>query len=264
MGMALDVSNFDWSIAGNLQGQSPNILSALDFKSITSLGYFIKGIYTPLKKIEIIVYYQQSKTISGHGTDIDYQDDNRSNPIYNLSFISNKGTLHMFKGGGRTLLLNKEWINCGTSIHYSASAQNFHILSPEMAALESTYQAKFKGIDFNVDTEVKLKCIAVLLALGVGHTNYRAEANWNLQDIFMHPVSFSHAANGIEKTVDLSLNYKISGVLSLTFGGSFTNNKVSEGIDTSFLVTNKNITTQFNGASKTRYQAIAGLTFTCL
>lgn len=45
--------------------------------------------------------------INGYGSDIDYKDDNRTNPTFEKNFRSNKGNLILFKGG------------IGTPIHLS-------------------------------------------------------------------------------------------------------------------------------------------------
>ncbi|MGY0408457.1 MAG: hypothetical protein ACWIPJ_08905 [Polaribacter sp.] len=98
-GTNFNVSNLKWSIAGNLDGQSPNILSELKFNKIMSLGYYFKGNYAPVTYLNLSVFYQQNKVISGNGYDTDYKGDNRTNPTFEKAFISNKGDFISFKGG---------------------------------------------------------------------------------------------------------------------------------------------------------------------
>lgn len=74
-GGAVNVNNFDWSIAGNLQGRSPNILSELIFKDIKSLVF--RGYIQALEMLELNTFYQGNGVLSGKGTDTDYGSDNQ-------------------------------------------------------------------------------------------------------------------------------------------------------------------------------------------
>jgi len=89
-GATYNISNFEWSIAGNLEGEAPNILSELKFDKITSFGYYLKGNYTPVTYLKFFAFFQQNKVVNGSGSDIDYKDDNRTNPTFEQEFISNK------------------------------------------------------------------------------------------------------------------------------------------------------------------------------
>lgn len=43
IGSNVSVDNFRWSIAGNIDGKSPNILSELNYSNITSIGGYVEG-----------------------------------------------------------------------------------------------------------------------------------------------------------------------------------------------------------------------------
>ena len=102
------ITDLTWSIAGNMQGQSPNILSELTFKNITGFGGYLDGVYTPTKYTELNAFYQLSGIVSGKGTDVDYQDDNRTHPTFNGTFSSNNGRMEVFRTGANVYFIHKE------------------------------------------------------------------------------------------------------------------------------------------------------------
>jgi len=262
-GMAFDVSTLQWSIAGNIEGQSPNILSELNFNTITSLGYFLECRYSPINRLEIVTYYQANKVLSGEGTDFDYSDDNRTNPIYGLSFVSDKGNLNVVKIGVRTPLFKSKVVGFFTALNYLYNGQDFNILSPEEKELRSTYKTKMHGIHLALETDTQLSnTVSVLFSFACAYSSYRAEADWNLRDIFKHPISFLQTSNGINMDGSLQVNYQINSVISVAMGARYGRTKVFRGTDTSFLASNVNVSTQFNGALYTRYGSMLGAKIT--
>lgn len=170
------VNNFDWSVAGNPQGKPPNILSELTFKNILSFGYFMEGSYSPTDLLEIKVYFQRSQVVSGKGTDIDYNDDNRTNPTFEQNFISNKGILNVFKTGIQTNLLKSKKITLSPTIFYVASAHLFFILSSENLDLKSTYEANSKGAEIALTSKMVItKKITTSLSFDCHFIKYNAE-----------------------------------------------------------------------------------------
>lgn len=258
--MAFDVSNLRWSIAGNEEGQSPNILSELDFKSVNSLGYFLEFRYSPIQRLEIFAYYQNNKVVSGKGTDVDYAGDNRTNPIYDLSFVSDIGRLNIIKVGVRTPFLKINATDFLAGVNYLDNSQDFYILSPDENELRSTYKTKMSGIQLGLMTDTKLTSnLSAFLSFGFTSVTYRAKADWNLRDVFKHPLSFLQTSNGIDLDGSLKLRYQINSVFSVMAVGSYFRTKVHKGTDTAFLISNVDVSTQFNGAVNTRYGAMLGI-----
>jgi hypothetical protein len=259
-GLAYNISDLTWSIAGNSQGQSPNILSELDFKSVASLGYFLEGRYSPLRNFYFILYYQHNSVFSGKGSDVDYQGDNRTNSTYQLSFSSNRGQLDMIRTGINTTLLKRNAINFTAGIYYRSNIQEFYILSAEDPDLESIYKMKMKGMELTVDADIDLgRNVSALLSFSCGYINYRGEANWNLREIFMHPLSFLQTSKGISTGGEVRFDYRISPLFSLTIGGTYSRIKIFKGTDTSYLITDTEVSTQFNGAKNNNYGSTVGI-----
>lgn len=253
-GGAININNFNWSIAGSLQGQSPNILSELHFNKIISLGFFMEGIYKPIKRLELSTFYQQNEAISGKGTDVDYKEDNRSNPTYEETFLSNKGRLAIFKVGANFWFLHRNRIRLGAGIFYRSTTQNFYILKFDLEDLNSDYQARWKSSDLSVQGNYQInRNLLMGTTFNYSFTRYNAEANWNLIGAFMHPLSFSQHSRGKGFDTGLKLSYKVNNSLSFTMDGTVGKTKTFKGIDKSYLQDNTQVFTQFNGANNDTY-----------
>lgn len=258
--MGYEVNNFRWSIAGNLQGQSPNILSELKFKEIVSLGYYIRGSYLPFNFLKLKAYYKQNYTISGNGTDIDYEDDNRTNPIFDQAFRSNKGWHKLLKGGvGIPLSLFRKIKVC-PSIFYYQQNQKFYLLSNEEKDLRSKYKTTMRGIELSLSSHIELSnYLYTSITLNHRFVNYKAEADWNLIDIFQHPLSFSHSSEGYGSKVNIDIGGHISKTFSIVVGGMLDGTIIKNGIDTTYLITGNEVLTRFNGAKNLMYGFKLGL-----
>lgn len=259
-GTTYNTNNFNWSIAGNLEGSFPNILSELKFNKITSLGYYLKSNYTPLAYLKFFSFFQQNKVINGNGSDIDYKDDNRTNPTFENNFISNKGDFVSFKGGIGTPIRLSTKINITPALFYCLTKQKFYILSNEIQDLRSIYKANMQGVEISMKGNIQLnKIIYSSLILNYHFVNYKAEANWNLIDIFQHPLSFSHISNGTGFGVNALLGCNMSKMFSIIVSGSLNTTTIRKGTDITYLITENEILTQFNGAKSILYGLSLGI-----
>lgn len=248
-GTALAVNNFTWSVAGNSQGQSPNILSELHFNNITSLGLFLNGTYSPTGYIRFDAYYQRNGVLRGNGTDTDYAGDNRTNPTFDQPFSSDAGHLEIFKAGVKSIFLRRQKIKLGAGLAYRNTLQNFVILSPELTTLRSTYTARWRGPDLSIEAIYNIsRSISVGADFSYSPIRYKAEANWNLIDIFEHPLSFEQEAKGRSMEVGVNFRYTLNHFLSLSLNGQLGNNSAYRGKDVSYLKNGSQISTQFNGS----------------
>jgi hypothetical protein len=259
-GVSTNISDLKWSIAGNMQGQSPNILSELKFNSITSVGYYIEASYKPLEGIKLFAHYQNSETINGHGTDIDYQNDDRQIPTYNLSFASGSGKLNIFRTGINTPLIRREKIDFSTGLNYQYNSQIFYILRDDNAELESTYKAKTEGVELYIETSLSItRHLTSSLYMNGGYVKYIAIANWNLQNVFMHPLSFMQISKGMTTGGGIDIGLKISPIFNLFLDTGYDRTAVFKGVDTSYLSTGIQMSTQLNGVNIIRYYTKLGV-----
>lgn len=253
-GMTYEVNNFKWAIAGNLQGHSPNILSELKFNEIVSVGYYVNGSYSPFKFLKLTAYYKQNYTINGSGRDTDYKDDNRTNPTFDQIFKSNDGWRNVLKGGIGVPINISRRIKTSPSIFYYQLNQKFYLLSDEDKGLRSTYKSDIQGVEFSLVTHIELSDF-LYTSLGINYrfVKYKAIADWNLIDIFQHPLSFSHTSKGYGSGINIVFGGHISETLSIVIGGALDTIIIKNGIDTTYLITGNEVLTQFNGAKNLIY-----------
>jgi hypothetical protein len=260
MGSNFNESNLVWSIAGNLEGHSPNVLSELKFNSIKSLGYYLSGSYSPLTYLRFSVYYHRNEGISGNGLDTDYRDDNRTNPTFEKNFMSNEGGFTVFNGGIGTPIELSNKLIISPTIFYYLSKQQFYLLADQMKDLKSIYQADMHGMKISIDANIRLsKIIYSSLTLSYQIVDYKAKANWNLIEVFKHPLSFSQASKGSGFDVNGGFEGEINNTFSIITRGSLSSISIRKGIDTSYLITEKEISTQFNGAKNIIYGLQIGI-----
>jgi hypothetical protein len=255
-------SDFNWSIAGNMQGQSPNILSELQFNKVTSLGVYIEGSYRPLKWLELNGSWQKNGTISGDGVDTDYEGDNRTHPIYNQTFTSNRGWLESFTAGAQVYFLSRERYRLKAGLFYTSSTQNYYLLNPDLEELRSTYTAKWHGPKLSIGADYNCnKKWTITAAFAYYLVKYKAAANWNLIPQLMHPVSFRQTADGNMVDGQLGLSYALNASWSLSLTGLIGRAETDKGLDVTYMRNNNQISTQFNGAHNNYYGLRIGAGF---
>ncbi|HEY1165608.1 MAG TPA: hypothetical protein VGE90_10585 [Chitinophaga sp.] len=263
-GGAVNSSDFNWSIAGNMQGQSPNVLSALQFNKVTSVGIYIEGSYRPFKWLELNGSYQKNGTISGDGVDTDYEGDNRTHPTYNETFTSDRGWLETFTAGAQACFLSRERYRLKAGLFYTSSTQNYYLLNADLEDLRSTYTAKWYGPKLSIGADYNCnKKWTLSAAFAYYLVKYKATANWNLIAALMHPVSFRQTANGNMVDGQLGLRYALNSFCSLSLTGLIGRAETSKGLDVTYTRTNNQISTQFNGAHNNYYglRIGAGISF---
>ncbi len=119
-----------------------------------------------------------------------------------------------------------------------------------------------EGIKMIIDGTISLgKAYYSSLIFSWYAVDYRAEADWNLIDIFQHPLSFSHDSKGYGYEIRLFFSRKVFNNISVFAGGSLNTTSIQRGIDTTFLANGNEIITQFNGASSHLYGIQIGIRY---
>ncbi|WP_352432929.1 hypothetical protein ABDD95_07080 [Mucilaginibacter sp. PAMB04274] len=248
-GVATGTSKLTWSIAGNSEGKSPNILSELKWNRIASAGIFFNSEYRPISFLSGYIKFQQNFIYHGTGTDVDYQGDDRSNPTYDEGFTSSKGSLKNLETGISLTPLELQKVTLQVGIAYLSDTQQLFILNTGFDNLNSTYTASWKGLMPHAGARIDISKRVLLKAVcKYALVNYNATADWNLIETFMHPISFLQHANGQGVTGEVVINVKVSRSCSIFASTTFTHFKTNIGVDESFLQNGNRLLTQFNGA----------------
>lgn len=262
VGAGYEINNFDWSIAGNLDGQSPNILSELKFNRITSVGVYALGKYKVTNRFKVNVFYQRNGVTSGQGTDIDYASDNRTNPTFNETFLSNKGVMQILKAGGNYSFFKKSKLTLAGGLHYIAGSGTYYLLSDRLSDLESSYRVKLQAVELSLNADY-LAGSAIMISANVGYSisRYKGTADWNLIDVFKHPVSFVQRSNARGIMGEVNVKYQFSKHLAIAGSGIINHTAINKGTDVSYLKNNTEIQTRFNGGDLVSYGVRCSLVY---
>ncbi len=205
LSMAYQTDDFKWSIAGNSQGQNPNILSEVSWQNLQGPTYYL-GIYLPIfSKIALQASYGQFFILNGRVNDTDYLEDNRTSPSFTVDLESNKGNSRNFQLG-----LSYQWqlnkIKLKPILAYNLSQQLLYL--QDNNNLNSSYKTNWYGVMAGLNVKYPLlKSLEFSHNLDYHQLKYRAVANWNLIENFAQPESFKHYANG----------YAISGATKVMY-----------------------------------------------
>lgn len=243
----IETSNFNWNIAGNMLGEKPNILSELNFKNLLSLGTGIGLSYKPYKVLELSASYAFLRNLSGKGTDIDYQEDNRTGQTSLLYFESENGWYSQLNLSVLYLFFKDTKFNLGAGINVFVYRRKFGLHSTEDSDLTSYYKYRTDGFGLKIKKDYQISPIFSLQGdFIMNRVYYNSYGNWNLINNFEHPKSFTHLSKGINIGYSLRFSTKIKNQFSIFFVYDYLTEKTSDGVDTLFLKNGSRPTTKLN------------------
>ena len=243
------VQDVSWSIAGNINGQNPNIYSELRWINQRGPNGTLLLKYIAFKNVFVSASISQSRINGGYITDTDYENDDWNGQNFHIQLPSSKGkTINGYGVIGYRL-----WLGTGFSIDaatgYVHNKQDLYINDPNNPELNSKYMNAWKGITLMIDPKYDLSSRSKLYAmLRYSQLKYHAIADWNLVSEFAHPESFRHNANGYAIELGAGIAYKISSRLEVFGQGNIFRWNTGNGTDRSFLSDGGTHSTQFNGS----------------
>jgi len=258
--------NFHWSIAGNLNGQNPNIYSELKWQHQGGQSIAANVQWNVWKRFSLYASYNRQSISSGSVTDTDYGADNRTNPTYHETFNGDEGSTSLWNAGAGFILINNERFSLVPYVGYTMSKQSLHLLdrTGNFPDLNSTYQPNWKGAFLKVTSSVRIiKNLKFTADVTYNQVNYNSKANWNLIQTFQHPVSYRHHASGYGIDAGGQFVYTLYHNLNIHAGGGYFNWQTGNGTDELYLNNGQVDKTQMNGAVNKgfRVQGGVGLAF---
>lgn len=243
-----------WSIAGNLQGGSPNIYSELIWKHVNGLLCAADVRWKAWRSLEVYARFSMVSISGGKVTDTDYHGDNRTGVAYYGYFDAGRGNLlsgelrvgyRLSLGGGITIT---------PAIGYGGDRQLLYILpyaGNAPSALNSTYDALWKGFTGSVSAVFPLgRRWEADPSLTYHQTSLTGTADWNLIDDFQHPISFRDHADGYGVVPALSLVFHLRSHWSVLAHGSYGYWKTGTGVDELYMSSGTTSLTQYNGCRR--------------
>jgi len=277
------VDDLDWNIAGDINGNNPNILSELEWEGLESFQLKIanKTVFNQLFLLRSSLAY--GWIFDGENQDSDYLGDDRTFEFSRSNNNSDDGNmLDASFGLGWQFTFGRNDFVMAPVIGYSYHEQNLTmtdgyqtlstpLFTPDLgpfSGLDSTYETEWKGpfigLDFTFRTDEKSKItpeIETFISLEYHWADYYAEADWNLRTDFAHPKSFEHEADGYGIVFSTGLKFIFHYHWLLNINLDYQNWTTDPGTDRTFFSNGTIAETQLNEVNWTSYAIMAGIEY---
>ena len=275
--------NFDWNIAGNINGNNPNILSELTWSDI-KIFQLKGGINSVIGK----AFYLRGALdygwiFDGGNQDADYNGDNRTLEWSQSNNSTDQGSVwDATLGIGYQFKAASDKLRIIPLLGYSYSDQYFNItdgyqtvsepaLAPAgetplplgpFAGLDSSYEAEWwgpwVGIDLWFDPSEKMSLYA---GFEYHWADYQGDANWNLRSDFAHPTSFEHNADGTGIIMTLGGEFLLVKPWFLSLYINYQDWSTDPGLDTLYYADGSISQTRLNEVNWDSFAIMLGLTY---
>lgn len=255
------VDRFDWTIAGDMNGANPNILSELAWRNMDIVQARL-GLEAQLSRLHLRARGGYGEARDGENRDSDYLSDNRTNEF---SRSNNRGDGKFkeatvaagyrfdFQPDGPRHMHFLPLIGYAVNRQELVMTEGFQTIpaTGSFDGLNSTYDAEWAGpwVGFSWWETDDSRNLTVSLDVEYHRPDYEAEANWNLRADFAHPRSFQHWADGRGVVVSVNSSYGLTEHLALIFGFDYRSWDTDAGLDRVYLSDGSTLETQFNSAN---------------
>lgn len=272
-----------WSIAGDLQGNNPNVLSELTWSDL-SIYQLKLGNRTVIKdRVYVRGYLDYGTVVSGNNQDSDYAGDNRTQEFSrSINGVDGNHVWDASVGvGPRFSFLNSTLAIC-PMLGFAVSEQDLNIVdgyqvitAPPLTTptgpingLNSQFQTRWEGPWLGVDlfflipnTKGPFSNVGVMFTAEYHWVNYDAEANWNLREDFAHPVSFSQEADGSGYAAGAAILFEIKNRWGIHAGMNVREMTTDAGLDRTFYVDGTTDDTRLNEVRWRSFTFEAGVSY---
>ncbi len=282
VGYQLD--QFDWNIAGSLEGQKqPNILSELSWENLDVFYVGVDGKLLLDNTLYIRGRLGRGDVVSGENRDSDYCNDNRTGE-FSRSNNRSGGYLEssMFGVGvlfdglwNRNIYLIPQ-IGLSRYRQYLTIADGQQTVANtcpflgiykepsigELSGLDSSYEALWNGQWMGVELWWELNTKhALLFNVEYHQMDYAAKARWNLRRDFAQPVSFRQSGNGTGNVFSLTWEYWMTPYQIVFVEAQHQVWRVENGLDTVYFRNGQKASTRLNEVNRYSRRISVGLEF---
>lgn len=255
-----------WSIAGDIRGQAPNILSELIWKKLRGpeIGVLFHKNISGRFSVQMDMSYMG--IVSGQVSDADYREDNRQGNFYYEKLRADKGYVLLSDARVQYHLHARKRVRIIPFLGFTNKCGHLYLLDNgtpliEGKELKSSYSPHwyggFAGSAFLLD----LQKFRILFEIEGDFLKYRARANWNLKEEFAHPVSFKHSTSGGAIRARLFIEYPIHKKVYITFNADISSFKTGRGTDKAFYRDGTDVSTRLNPVTNQAHSVGCGLRF---
>lgn len=287
------VDQLDWSIAGDYNGQNPNILSELTWDDLEVFQLQLDGFVETKDLLWLdtntlfLGKFAYGSIYSGNNQDSDYAGDNRSLEWSRSNNQADDGFTFDASGGfGPKYELVPEKLFLTPLIGYSVHIQDLSITDGRQTVsddaihdtvfnpaedpwplgaipgLDSSYRAYWYGPWLGLDLQLApMDKWSFDFSAEYHIVELFAEADWNLRSNLAHPVSFEHEAHGNGLVFTLKSIYELSQQWSLVFSGNVQSWQTGDGVDTTYYADGTRGGTRVNEVNWSSYALMFGLRY---
>ena len=245
LGLGYKQEQLDWSIAGNLQGKAPNVLSELSWNKLQGPTSWLRAETMIWKGLSVAVDFSSSKTIAGKGKDVDYGGDDRTDKVFDMGFKSNRGYHLAYNAMLGYLFVDRYGFSSTVFLGYHRQAQKLFLLDD--GDLQSSYHSKWQGPAAQLALRYRQHTLAYEARISYSQLRYHAEADWNLIEAFAKPKSFEHKAKGYALGLLGKISLFPSKQLQPALFIAYQQATSGQGVDYLYRADGSTRLTQFNG-----------------
>jgi hypothetical protein len=265
------VDSLDWNIAGDINGNNPNILSELTWDDLLIVLTKADGKLVVADRFYVRGYVDYGWIIDGENQDSDYAGDDRTREFSRSNNDTDEGNvLDASIGAGYQFGPVWKLVMITPLAGYSYHEQNLVITNGyqtiprrgPFAGLDSTYDTEWKGPWAGVDFSVLFSERLTLTNSFEFHwVDYDAVANWNLRSDFQHPKSFEHTTDGYGILLAADLDFSIAAHLALTANINYQGFSTDDGTSRTFFASGRTRETRLNEVNWDSVAGMIGLSF---
>lgn len=277
------VDDLDWNIAGDINGNNPNIISELTWNDLESFQLKMVGKTTFHQLFMLRGSLAYSWIFDGENQDSDYLGDDRTLEFSRSNNNADEGNMRDASfGTGWQFSFGRSDFVMAPVIGYSYHEQNLTMtdgnqtvanppLTPALGpfpGLENTYEAEWKGpfigLDFTFRRDEKSKIkpdMETFLRFEYHLADFYAEANWNLRTDLAHRRSFEHEADGHGFILNAGIRFIFSSNWLFCLNLDYQNWSTDPGIIRFFNADGTRTIQQLNEVNWKSYAIMAGIAF---
>lgn len=276
------VDDLDWNIAGDINGNNPNIISELTWDDLESYQLKFQGGLVWPNLIAVRGSLAYGWLFDGRNQDSDYWGDNRTFEFSRSNNTTDDDQVwdaslavgYPFRFG-RTVIgtvtplagysHHEQQLNISDGIQTIATAGVTPPVGP-FEGLDSSYETKWRGPWVGIDMhfradEIKTFAhrIETYLTYEYHWADFEAVANWNLIDNYAHPKSFKHDTNGNGFVIGAGINCMLTQHWALNLNFDYQDWSTDSGTIKFFLADGTTHKQQLNEVNWTSYAFMMGL-----
>lgn len=254
------VEDLTWSIAGNLNGENPDIFSELQWRNICGVGGAASIALPVFKRFSFSLDAKVLGFVKGTVTDTDYRGDNRTDQVFYAKESASKGLVKSFRPGIEYLMVDQSRFDLSLGVGYLVTTKTYYLLN-HATGLNSSYAAIWHGVSALYTVGVDLDFCRLILLTDYSQVKYKATANWNLIDEFEHPVSFEHEARGFVFFNQLSIYKALANQVEAMVSGGYQFSSTGKGVDTLYKKDGDRPKTQLNDVTNQMFSLSLGVNY---